>query len=117
MNENWLSKGFGIGREGAEIYERPNSTGTPERNLLMAVLERAILDYIGNDQKEAQDAGDWLFRDITEPTYYEFSFPWLCQELDLDYRKIARMIQRIPKRGRSRIAPWYHDREYLAEAG
>ena len=117
MDENWLTRGFGISRENGEAYDRPNLTGTPERNLLMAVLERSILDYVGNDLKESQDAADWIFREVEKPTFYEFSFPWLCQELDLDFDKIAKMIQRIPKRGNSRIAPWYGDREYLAEAG
>ena len=89
------------------ILEIPNQTGTPERNLLMAILERAILDYVGNDSREVEEAEEWLFGEIRKPSYQAFTFPWICQELDLDYRKISGKIKAMPKRGSQRIAPWH----------
>lgn len=89
------------------LLDIPNQTGTPERNLLMAILERAILDYVGNDPKEIEEAAEWLFEDLSQTNYDQFSFPWLCQQLDLDPYKIAGKVKAMPKRGANRIAPWY----------
>jgi len=112
MNSSSKSKVFAIDRDCGDMFDRPNQTGTPERNLLMAVLERAILDLVGNDPREAQAANDWIFGDLDDANFDEFTFPWLCQELDLDPRRIADTIAAIPKRGHSRIAPWYITKDY-----
>lgn len=96
--------------------ELPNETGTPERNLLMAILERAILDYVGNDSREVEEADFWLFSDLIDPRFEQFSFPWVCQQLDLDHTKIAAKIKEMPKRGSNRIAPW-HFAKHLKKAG
>ena len=106
----------GIERDGADQFEAPNLTGSPERNLLMAILERAILDYVGNDSREVTSAEEWLFEEVNSPSFDEFTFPWVCQELDLDYERTARLIRQIPKRGNRRIAPWYLTKYYAARA-
>ncbi len=103
-------------REEGGLYEKPNFTGSPERNLLMAVLERAILDLVGNDSMEASEAEKWLFGEVETPSFRPFTFPWLCQELDLDYRDISETIKKFPKRGQSRIAPWYLTKNYATHA-
>ncbi len=93
--------------EVSEVFGPVNLTGTPERNLLMAILVRAILDFVGNNSQEAEEAEEWLFagssRDEDEP----YTFAWLCQQLDLDKFSIAEKIRAMPKRGNRRIAPWY----------
>ena len=89
------------------LIEIPNQTGTPERRLLAAILERAILDYVGNDPDEAESASSWLFDDDGEEPQYQFSCAWVCEALDLDYRDISARIKAMPKRGASRVAPWY----------
>ncbi|NMC62476.1 MAG: hypothetical protein GYA55_04840 [SAR324 cluster bacterium] len=90
------------------IFDHPNVTGTPERRLLLAILERALLDYVGNDEKEALEAEDWIFSE-TNPIhpYNPFSFFWICEQLDLNIKKTLRKIQKMPKRGTNRLAPWY----------
>ena len=50
----------------------------PERNLLAAVLARAICDAFGSAQCDRQ----WLFGAITPCR--AFSFAWVSQHLDLD---------------------------------
>lgn len=105
MNENTYSTSS-VDDE-FNLFEVPNLTGSPERRLLLAVLERAILDYVGNDKREVEAAEQWLFGELSEPTLEEFSFPWLCEELDLDMHSIAKMIYEMPKRGSRKIAPWY----------
>ena len=98
-----------IDDEAVSLFDIPNQTGTPERRLLAAILERAILDFVGNDEKEMLEAQEWIFSEIdgSEQLVGEFSFPWLCRELDLDVQSIANKIKAMPKRGSHRIAPWY----------
>lgn len=57
----------------------------PERNLLAAVLARAICDAFGSaqcDRHIVRSARQWLFGILT-PTR-AFSFAWVAQHLDLD---------------------------------
>ena len=57
----------------------------PERNLLSAVLARAICDAFGSaqcDRHVVRSARQWLFGALT-PTR-AFSFAWVAQHLDLD---------------------------------
>lgn len=57
----------------------------PERNLLAAVLARAICDAFGSaqcDRHIVRSARQWLFGVLT-PTR-AFSFAWVAQHLDLD---------------------------------
>ena len=71
-------------------------------------MERAILDYVGNDPREAEAAAEWLFEDDNdESKRTPYSFPWVCEQLDLNRRNITEMIRAMPKRGSRRVAPWY----------
>jgi len=57
----------------------------PERNLLAAVLARAICDAFGAaqcDRHVVRSARQWLFGGLT-PTR-AFSFAWVAEHLDLD---------------------------------
>lgn len=91
------------------VFNIPNLTGTPERRLLLAIVERSILDLVGNDTRESENAAGWLFDDDDDSGSH-FSFAWICQELDLDLCDIREKIKNMPKRGESRIAPWYMTR-------
>jgi hypothetical protein len=103
-------------RDFYQVFGAPNMTGTPERRLLLAILERAILDYVGNDAREVQEAEEWLFGEVENSRKSQFSFGWLCEQLDLDANKIARHIKSMPRRGNRKIAPWYFSKETLAVA-
>lgn len=97
------------------LLEAANETGSPERNLLMAVLERAMLDFVGNDPKEIDSVEEWIFSDLEDPAFEPFSFSWICQQLDLEPTRIARIIRDMPKRGTNRIAPWYFNKGFFEE--
>jgi hypothetical protein len=110
-----------IDRDAGGAFEDANETGLPERRLLLAILERAILDYVGNDPRELETAADWFFvagdgalvQEPPEP----FSFIWVCEGLDLDPQRVAAFVRALPKRGNRRIAPWYFmDRAEVAAA-
>lgn len=105
--------GEGVSGESG-VYDAPSEKGSPERNLLMAMLERAILDYVGNNRSEVSEADEWLFSDEELEAPRPFSFAWLCSELDLEVSKIRRIIKQMPKRGGNRVAPWYFDKDYYA---
>jgi hypothetical protein len=91
----------------------PSAYGTPERNLLMSMLERAILDYVGNDTRDVDQATEWIFgsdlesSDTNEDSLTPFSFIWTCRELDLDPKFVSTTIKAMPRRGKNRVAPWY----------
>lgn len=68
-----------------EDENEATSAAKPERNLLAAVLARAICDAFGTAHCErhvVRSARQWLFGklQITKP----FSFAWVCMYLDLD---------------------------------
>jgi hypothetical protein len=107
-----MGKNVSIGPDvdAQEIFGPLNETGTPERNLLMAILVRAILDFVGNDKKEALSAQEWLSQEDTEGEEV-FTFAWICNQLDLDHKTIQSRIFAMPKRGEHRVAPWYFMRE------
>ena len=52
----------------------------PERDLLLATLERAVLDYYGNSEQNRDDAAQWLFEEEGEKA---FSFNWVCAHLGI----------------------------------
>ncbi len=89
------------------LFGDPNTTGSPERRLLLAVLERAILDFLGNDSDEIDEAEHWLFTEQNDSPQKAFSFAWVCSELDLDLNGVLDKIRKMPRRGESRIPPWY----------
>jgi hypothetical protein len=100
----------------SQIFGAPNMTGTPERRLLLAILERAILDYVGNNPREVQEAEEWLFEPHPHGSRSQFSFVWLCEQLDLDPVKVTKRVKSMPRRGNRKIAPWYFAKEELAVA-
>lgn len=97
-----------IDQEAYNLFDAPQLTGTPERRLLLAILERAILDFVGNDPVETAEAEDWIFGELEEGLSMEpFTFGWICQFLDLEAVEIAKTIRKMPRRGTNRVAPWY----------
>ncbi len=89
------------------LFEPYNERGSPERLLLLAILERAILDFVGNDVREMEQATAWIFGEDEVLSAEPFSFSWVCKELDLDAARVSAMIKAMPKRGSNRVAPWY----------
>ncbi len=105
--EDFSSPFFGIDGATQESAGAPNMTGTPERRLLLAILERAILDFVGNEPKEIEEAERWLFGELDQPSAGHFSFTWVCEQLDLDPYRIANKVRSMPRRGTRKVAPWY----------
>lgn len=71
----------------------------PEKELLAAIIQRATLDYCGIEctAKHWQDIGrlaeTWIYCSDTS----EFSFTWICAELNINPRKMRAAIERYKK--------------------
>lgn len=72
----------------------------PERNLLAEILRRAIIDlFLKGDYK--RQASRWL----NEESETEFSFNWICKELDLSPTYMREFIKyKINRKTRILIA-------------
>jgi hypothetical protein len=92
------------------LLESVNETGSPERRLILGIIERAILDYVGNELKEREQAAEWIFDDENDDEDQEFTFAWACSQLDLPISRIRSKIRQMPMRGDSRLAPWYQNK-------
>lgn len=72
-----------------------NSPVKPERNLLAAVLARAICDAFGTAHCErhvVRSARQWLFGKLTPKK--AFSFAWVALHLDLDPVALQETLRR-----------------------
>lgn len=103
-----------IDNDAYSMFDSPQTTGTPERRLLLAILERAILDFVGNEPNEVIEAEHWIFSEQDSQYLTAFSFNWVCQQLDLDPRHISQIIRAMPRRGSNRVAPWYFTKHTTA---
>lgn len=65
----------------------------PERELLIATLDRAVLDYYSNNQELKDLAAEWLFDD-TESSHI-FSFNWICDHLGIEPWSVRRRIRHL----------------------
>lgn len=74
-----------VGSSEEEEVSLASRSVKPERNLLAAVLARAICDAFGSaqcDRHVVRSARQWLFGALTPSR--AFSFAWVAQHLDLD---------------------------------
>lgn len=93
-----------------------NQSKNPERDLLAAVIKRALFDYFGGDKDEREMAKDWLFdqnaafdRELTaEAQLPAFSFKWICFQLDINPDLFLKRIQDLHPRGVKRTQEWWY---------
>lgn len=78
---------------------------TPERRLLVAMLERAVFDYFGNQADDQREAASWLFDPLDNDT--TFSFAWVCRQLDLDQQAVLQRIRRMKPREEISTQEWW----------
>ena len=65
----------------------------PERELLIATLDRAVLDYYGSNCEMRRSAGEWLFDDSEAD--HIFSFNWICEHLGIEPKAVQKRIQNL----------------------
>jgi hypothetical protein len=71
---------------------------TPERELLIAILDRAVLDFSGREGELHEKAKEWIFGE-EEYENTIFSFQAICEHLGLNPAALRRKILdlKIPK--------------------
>jgi hypothetical protein len=71
---------------------------TPERELLIAILDRAVLDFSGREGELHDKAKEWIFGE-DEYENSVFSFQAICEHLGLDSTALRGKILdlKIPK--------------------
>jgi len=69
---------------------------TPERELLIAILDRAVLDFCGREGELHEKAKEWLFFQEDESQFYDntdsFSFSAICEYLGLNKQALRERI-------------------------
>lgn len=73
----------------------------PERELLLAVLDRCVLDYHGSNSKLKAAAKEWLFEEEPQDKNKEFSFPWICEFLGLEKERLRECIKALDLSGKA----------------
>ena len=63
---------------------------TPERNLLAAILRRALFDFSSGDLEERIAAKEWFLAGANQKP---FSFAWVCLQLNLEPEAILLRIR------------------------
>lgn len=65
----------------------------PERELLIATLDRAVLDFYGSNEEIKSEAAEWLFEQTD--TEGLFSFNWICEHLEIEPQEVRDQIERL----------------------
>jgi hypothetical protein len=85
---------------------------SPERRLIMAVLERAARDYIGGSAMEYAEAEEWIFESDPQDIYSPFTFEWCCDQLALKPERVREGIVNTKSLSRSGALPFYLDKRF-----
>jgi hypothetical protein len=64
-----------------------------EHELLVAILDRAVLDYYSKRDLLRLPAEEWLF--TTAEVQSMFSFDWICEHLDLDPEAVRKRVAEL----------------------
>ena len=71
------------------LFEVTEHLNSPEKRLLFAICERAVRDLFSSVEEERLAATDW-FNDCEGND--AFSFPWICEVLDLNRKHLLSRI-------------------------
>jgi hypothetical protein len=92
--DEYFNSSFSIDNDSLFSIGYDPSYPEAERKLLVAILERAILDFIGTDRREMQEASYWFLND--DDSF--LSFDWICTELSINKDTFIRKLSALPKR-------------------
>ena len=96
----------------SDIFEletgEDNSYRLPEHNLLIALLNRALLDYLGSSGEVHHNAEEWLFADDDSTDC--FSYRWVCDHLGLEPDFLLGGVRIMRQESNGKIKRWYLQR-------
>lgn len=76
----------------------------------MAMIQRAIFDYMGDRDIDRESAAQWLF-DSSE-SVDAFSFNWVCAHLDLEPAVITTRVKQMTRRDGMHSQKWWGMQRY-----
>lgn len=79
---------------------------SPEKRLLLAVLEQAIRDCLEKDVAYAKQAQWWIFEDKDGDFHWPFSFTWVCRYLDIDPEEVQSRVRYFLDHGVPQEIQW-----------
>ena len=79
---------------------------SPEKRLLLAVLEQGIRDFLDKGKGYANQAKWWLFDDIEADFQNPFTCAWICKELDIDIRSLRSRVEHFSENGVPKEMVW-----------
>ena len=83
----------------SEISSSPDDRLTPEKRLLLAVLEQAIRDVLDHDKPHGKQAERWFFEDWNTEHSLPFSLSWICRHLDIDMTQTQKKVREFIEHG------------------
>ena len=80
---------------------------TPQKRLLVAILQRAIRDFIGIDawgegERIQEESESWLFDSDTDENEM-FSFLYICQQLDFAPDRLRHEVRNLTQEVRFKL--------------
>lgn len=97
-----MSKDFGsifsVDQESYLLGDLAQLAKIPEKRLLFAMCERAVRDLFSSETDEQEDAKNWLRQ---KDSQIAFSFPWICEVLDLNREQLLYRIMRLVEVGKN----------------
>ncbi len=73
--------------------DTPGNRGfVPEKRLLVAVLQRAVTDFVTGDKEMRQEAIDWIMDNEFECEERPLTFRYICEALDFDVDGLRKAI-------------------------
>ena len=67
----------------------------PEKELLLAILDRSVLDFHSKNRRLSKAAAEWLFEDEECSESLAFSFGWICQFLSIEKESLRSSIRSL----------------------
>ena len=64
----------------------------PEKRLFVAVLQRAVADFLGGEDDISEEAGAWIASDDEDDDEIPLTFMFICEALDLDFEALRNGI-------------------------
>lgn len=89
---------YRIDEEAQSLFGIGDSLSSPEKRLLFAICERAVRDLFSSAKEEHDSALAWL-QDLGGNA--PFSFPWICEALDLEREHLSSKIRSLYSIGRN----------------
>lgn len=73
----------------------------PEKQLILAVIERAVRDLFSPTKSERETAREWIDSDLQGVGTRTLSFAWCCDALSAEYEDVRRAIYRFEEAHRN----------------